>query len=244
MNRLLVIRYEVVRIVLARKYFYILLLVALTTHRQVVGLLTHGEFGTAPFSKLTFVRFLTNASPLLLTALALLCASLFSERELAVRKVLFSAPISSAGYFGFKSAAIVLAYLVAVALPILYGWAYFAWQFRFFDFASFFHPILLFLVAPSVLVFGLTMVAGRINGKLPYGILPLVFLGGVLNLGLPVWIDLCGNNFMLNYQKTLIWTRGTDEMVYFIPTDFLISRILFVLVGVILFGLSLRNVRG
>jgi hypothetical protein len=227
--------------VLTRKYFYILLLLGISSHLTLTRLLAHGTLGTPPFSQLSYAGFLSSTSPLLLVALVLLCAAVFSEKENAVRKILFSAPITHAGYLNLKGAAIAAAFLLAAALPIVHSFAYFGWHFRFFRFDEFIHPILIFLLPSAVFIFGLSMATGEISVKLVYGLLPIVFLLGALNLDLPVWVDLCANNFLLDYQKTLFRSLGSMEVVYHVPMSFLLSRCVLAISGVILFIFACRK---
>jgi hypothetical protein len=165
----------------------------------------------------------------------------FSEKETAVRRILFSAPISYAGYFSAKGAAIAGALLLAAALPIVLSFVYLGWYFRFFQFGDFIHPIVVFLLPSVVFVFGLSMAAGRISAKLVYGLVPIVFLFGFLNLELPVWVDLCSNNFLLHYHKMLFRSLGSMEAVYHIPMNFLLSRMVLAISGVVLFAFACRR---
>ena len=128
-------------------------------------------------------------------------------------------------------------------MPIAASFAYIGWQFRYFRFHEYLHPICVFLVPPLLLGFGLSMAAGRISGKLIYGILPVLFANGILNLDLPVWLDLCGNNFLTHLSKVVFRSLGTMEMRYFIPANFILSRLLFAMIGVGLLGLACRRFR-
>lgn len=243
MTKFYVIGYEFQQIVFTRKYFYILLLLAISSHMKLTRLLAHGTLGTPPFSQLSYASFLSSTAPLLLLALVLLCAAVYSEKELAVRKILFSAPITHAEYLKFKGVAIAAAFLLATALPIAYSFVYFGWHFRFFRFDDFIHPILVFLLPSALFVFGLSMAAGRISITLVYGILPAIFVLGIFNLDLPIWVDLCANNFLLDYQKTLFRSLGSMKAVYHVPWDFLLSRGILAISGIILFAIACRRAR-
>ena len=243
MTSIAAIGHEFRRIVLSRKYFYLLLLLGLSSHKILASLMEQGAYGTAPFSRVSYMKFVIGVNPLLLAILALLCAAVFSEKELAARKILFSSPISPAGYFAIKGTAIAGAFLIAVALPILYSFALYAWQFRFFQYTEFIHPILVFLLPPAIFTFGLAMAMGKVSVKLVYVCVPVLFLSGVVTVGLPVWMDLCGTNFLLNYQKALFLAHRTNEMAYHLPTNFLLSRILLASVGVLLFGVACHKIK-
>jgi hypothetical protein len=200
-------------------------------------------YGTPPFSRLSYAKFLVSTSPFLLVFLITLCGGVFSEREISTRNIVFSTPITTRGYFGLKSAAITGAFLLVASVLIATSFAFIGWQFRYFRFHEYLHPICVFLVPPLLFGFGLAMAAGRISGKLVYGILPALFAMGILNVDLPVWIDLCGNNFLTNLSKVVFRSLGTVEMHYFVPASFLMSRCLFVLIGVGLLILACRRIR-
>ena len=241
MNSLPIIRYELKKIVQSRKYFYLVLLLAAYAYLLSSGTMTHGIYGTAPFSRLSYMHFLTDVSPMLLATLALLCATVYSEKELAVRKILFSAPISPVNYYAVKTSAISIAFLSIVTSMIIYSFVFYGWQYRYFQFGAFVEPILVFLVPPVIFVFGLSMAAGRLSAKLVYGLVPVILFSGLFCFSLPVWVDLCGNNFITNYFRMLVLNRGSGEIVYYLPTDLYLSRWLLVVAGVVLFAVSCRR---
>jgi hypothetical protein len=230
--------YELRRIVFSRKYFYLLLLLGVSAYDTLTRSLIHGAFGTAPFSQVSYIKFATMSNPMLLVTIIVLCAGVFSEKELSARKILFSAPISSAMYFGMKGTAIAGAFLLAMTLHVLYSCVYFGWQFRFFQFQDFLHPIVVFMLPGAVFVFGLSMAVGRFGGRFVYALVPLVFFACALNIDLPVWIDLGGNNLFVSYNEMLLRTVGTTEVIYYVPSLFLFSRYLFIAAGIALFCVS------
>lgn len=111
------------------------------------------------------------------------------------------------------------------------------------DLGTFIEPILVFLVPSVVFVFGLSMAVGRLSAKLVYGLVPIVLFAGVFCFRLPVWVDLCGNNFLTGYFRMLVLNRGSAEMVYYLPTSLILSRWLLVVAGVLLLAISCRKLR-
>ncbi len=238
-----VIAYELKRVIVSRKFFYLLLLLTISSYDTLTRLLADGAFGTPPFSQVSFTKYAILSNLLLLLAMALLCTNVFSEKELAVRKILFSAPISARGYFAVKGIAIGAAFAIAATWSITLCFIFYAWQFRFYQFGDFLHPILVFIIPPAVFVFGLCMALGRVSGSLIYALMPILFFWGGLNLNFPVWVDLSGNHFITNYPLALIRSIGTTEIVYHVPTDFLVSRVVLLIAGVALFGIACRKMR-
>lgn len=238
-NLLKVLKYEVLRLAYNKKYFYMVLIESLFACYILVRFVSVGTDGTAPFSKWTYSEFLSLIGPFLSVILVLLCMSVFSEKEAAVRKIIFSAPLSETKYYLLKASAITAVFLFAASLPILLSFAYYAHYFNFYAYAEFVQPLLLFLLPSQVFVLGLALAAGRINSRLLYPLLPLVLFLGFFNPRFPVWVDIFGNNFL---SWPLRWYLGVMEgpIPYTLPVDFLYSRLIFLFMGVALLALACR----
>ena len=216
-----------------------LLIESLFAFYILMSFVFEGKDGTAPFSKWTYSQFLTLIGPLLSSLLVLLCMSVFSEKEIAVRKIIFSAPLSESKYYLLKASAITAVFVFTASVPILLSFAYYAYYFNFYAYAEFLLPILSFLLPSHVLVLGLAMVAGRINSRLLYLLLPVLFLG-FFYMGLPVWFDLFGNNF-LTWPLRLSLGVFEGPIPYTLPGEFLYSRLIFIFAGVSLLALACRG---
>jgi hypothetical protein len=170
----------------------------------------------------------------LLIVLMLWCAAVFSEKERAVRRIVLATPITGTGYLAIKTAALVAAFALTVGLMVAGSFVFYGRQFGFFAFQDFLHPLVVFLLPSAVFILGLSLAAGQLHPRLVYGLVPLVFCLGVVYLGLPFWLDLCGNNLITIYPKILMRTLGTGEMVYYLPPSFLLSRVGLVVAGLVL----------
>jgi hypothetical protein len=241
MNMGRAVGWELRRILLTRTYLYSVLLILLFSHNALGRLVIHGTYGTAPYSPLSYASFLTLLNPILLSVLMLWCAAVFSERERAVRRISLSTPVSNVGYMAMKAAAIAAAFAITAGLMVAASFAFYIRQFGLHDFQAFLHPLVLFLLAPSVFVLGLSMAAGQLHRRLPHLLVPVLFFAGVMYLGLPPWLDLCANNFLTAYPKILMRTLGTGEMVYHLPSGFVASRVGLVLGGLALLAWSARR---
>lgn len=239
-NLLSVLKYEVLRLAYNKKYFYMALIESILACYVLINLVSRGTDGTAPFSKWTYSEFLSLMGPFLSVVLILLCMSVFSEKEVAVRKIIFSAPLSETKYYLLKTSAIIAAFVLVASLPILLSFAYYAYYFNFYDYAEFLLPLLLFLLPSQVFVLGLALAAGRINSILLYPLLPLMLFLGFFNPRFPAWVDLFGNNFL---SWPLRWYLGVMEgpIPYTLPEDFLYSRLAFAFMGIFLLVLACRR---
>ncbi|AKB36334.1 hypothetical protein MSSAC_1744 [Methanosarcina siciliae C2J] len=235
-----VLKYEVLRLAYNNKYFYMVLIESLFASYILTSFVSGGTDGTAPFSKWTYSEFLSLIGPLLSVILVLLCISVFSEKEVAVRNIIFSTPISEPEYYLLKASAITVVFVFAAFFPLLLSFVYYARYFNFYDYAEFMLPLLLFLLPSQIFVLGLSLAVGRIHSRLLYPLLPLVLFLGFFNPMLPSWFDLFGNNFL---SWPLRWYLGVQEgpIPYILPDDFLYSRLIFTFMGVFMFAFACRK---
>ena len=241
MNTLAALGWELRRILLTRTYLYSLLLIMLVSQNFLGRLIINGTYGSAPYSRVSYAQFLVMMNALLLTVLMLWCAGVFSEKERAVRRTVLSTPITIAGYLGLKAAAVAAAFVFTAGLMVAGSFVFYGWQFGFYAFQEFLNPLAVFLFPSAIFILGLSLAAGQLHARLPYGLIPVVFLMGVTNLNLPQWLDLSGNGYLFSYPKILMRTLGTGEMVYYLTTNFLATRVVLVVAGVALLFWAARR---
>lgn len=241
MNNSILLRYEIRRLILNKKYFYLLLVTAVWTYDILMRLIINGTDGTAPFSQWSYTSFISILNPLLLSILVLLCISLFSEKEIAVRRIIFSTPISEAKYYALKATAILCVMFVTSAVPIVMSLIYYAYLFRFYGYLDFLMPVTLFLLPGFIFVLGLSMVLGKQSVKFLYILLPTVFFSGMFNLGLSPYLDVCGNNLLVEYLVRLTLEQKGGMLPYILPQAFIYSRVVFVILGTILFLVACKK---
>ena len=64
MNNLTVIKYEIQKLVFTKKYFYMILVLAVWTTDVLLRLVINGFYSTAPFSKWSYSEFMTLVCPI------------------------------------------------------------------------------------------------------------------------------------------------------------------------------------
>lgn len=225
MINLRVVSYEIWRTLATKKYGYILLGLCLLAWYTLHSRIYQGYSGTAPYSALSYSHYLSGLNAFLLPLLILFCIPVFDAKEKAARRILFSSPLTPRVYYLFKTAAIATCFSITASLLVLVGVAFYIWEFRFFAFHTFAFPSLLFLASPAILLLGLSMALGQWTVKSLYGLIPLVWILSIMNLGLPTWVDIAGNNYLLWHAKmsarqalvggdpvelihpTLVWSR-------------------------------------
>ncbi len=234
MNTLAAIGWELRRILLTRTYLYSLLLIMLFSQNTLGRLIINGWYGSAPYSRVSYAQFLVLMNAPLLIVLMLWCGAVFSEKERAVRRIVLSTPLTNAGYIAIKTVAIAAAFVLTAGLMVAGSFVFYGRQFGFYAFQDFLNPLAVFLLPSAVFILGLSLAVGQLHPRLPYGLLPMVFFAGVLNLNLPQWLDLSGNGYMFSYTKILMRSLGTGEMIYHLTPDFLATRVVLVVAGVAL----------
>ena len=161
---------------------------------------------------------------------------MFSEKERAVRRIVLSTPITNAGYLGIKTAAIAAAFVLTAGLMVAGSFVFYGRQFGFFAFGDFLHPLVVFLLPPAVFILGLSLAAGHCS--------PGSFMAWSRWSSSPAWPTWAfppgwtsaATTSWSSYPKILMRTLGTGEMIYYLPTNFLISRVGLVLAGIALLG--------
>ncbi len=241
MNTLAALGWELRRILLTRTYLYSLLLIMLFSQNILGRIIINGWYGSAPYSRVSYAQFLVMMNAPLLTVLMLWCAAVFSEKERAVRRIVLSTPLTNAGYLGFKAAAIAAAFVLTAGLMVAGSFLFYVRQFGFHAFQEYLNPLAVFVLPSAIFILGLSLAAGQLHARLPYGLIPVVFFLGVLNLNLPQWLDLSGNGYLFSYPKILMRALGTGEMTYHLTTYFLVTRVVLVLAGVALLYWAARR---
>jgi hypothetical protein len=239
-----VVAYELWRILGTKKYGYILLGLCLLALYILNARIYHGFDGTAPYSALSFSHYLVGLNGFLLPLLILLCVPVFDAREQAVRRILFATPISPRTYYLIKISAIGTGFGITVAILVLVSVVFYSWEFQFFAFHKFVFPFLLFLASPALLLVGISLTMGQWNVKWLYMLIPVVWLTSILNVDLPTWLDLAGNNHLLWHTKMVARQSllGGEPAELMQPT-LIWSRVAFAAVGILLLAWVCRSRR-
>ena len=236
MTNIILLKYEIRRLIFTKKYFYMILLLTIWTMDVLMRLIINGFYYTAPFSQWSYSEFITLISPILLIILILLCTNIFSEKEISVKNIIYSTPISQEKYYIMKGGAVFIVFFLTTVLPIIISFVYYAFLFEYTEYKYFIFPIILFIIPTSIFIFGFSIFIGKINNKLLYGLIPITIIIGCLNLRpLPVWMDVFGNNFLQDYALQLVLSSNSDEVPFIIPNNFIYSRLIFTALGILLF---------
>lgn len=235
MNNINLLKYEIKRVIISKKYFYMLLLTGVLSYDVLTRLVTGGYYGTAPFSEWTYTFFINLISPLVISVMIFMVTNIFNEKELRARKILFSSPISQSKYYILKISAIVVTFILTVLVPIIISFIYYKVLFNYSEFFRFIKYIIWFFIPPFIFLLGVSMALGKISTKLLYGLIPITYLLGVINTSgiLPPWLDIFGQHFFNMSTFADLIGRESQVVPFNLPNSFIHSRLIFICIGII-----------
>lgn len=244
MNSFRVFLYEMKMIMSSKLFIFFLLVTIVFSYSLMRNLTVLGVANTAPFSQWSYSSFLCSINSLLMPLLLLLCGRIYDKKELRVRPLIFSTPISDAKYYLIKGIAVFNAYILAALAAILVSFIFYIVVFRFSGFTSLMFPVSLFMLPPAVFIFGLGMLLGKLDERLIYLLVPVMFLLPVLKFELPIWIDPFCGNIITQYPLKVMLISGNNTDNFILPSGLFVSRCLFLIIGLALYAMvCTKNVK-
>ncbi|MDE6620161.1 MAG: hypothetical protein K2K74_06680 [Lachnospiraceae bacterium] len=224
-----IIYYELRRMLLNKTFFGMLLVNGLFAWFTLSYDIIMGTAYTAPFSLWSYCVYLGRTLPLAMITVLLLLANYYYSRKQKQVEILTSAtPVSSFCQIMIRTLAagicFLLIYLVVIVLALLFYVSFF----RFHDFAAFVLPSVVLLLPCFVLFTSLGQLLGSIHRSLVYVLMLLAFaLHSITGA-----FDFFGAGYFSTVPLTL--PIGTDgEPAFEISAAFLITRLLYVVLGII-----------
>lgn len=238
MTNIKLFNYELKQIIYTKKYFYINLILILFGLNTLDGNLSpHNPVGIV--TKWSYSSFITSCNSFLIVFTAILCITIFSEKEEKVKNIIFSTKFSEKGYYLIKQLSIFTAITISLLILIITSFIWYGYYLKFYSFKDFLYPIFIFAFPAIIFTLGISMNLGRWSEKILYLLVPLLFIGTALTLRLPCWVDIAGNNtiYVLNYFTV----RGNEDFI--LPINFICSRLIMVGIGIILGVFACRKDR-
>ncbi|WP_027626303.1 hypothetical protein [Clostridium lundense] len=235
-----ILKYELKRIIFS-KIFVITFIIALFF--SMIDLYTkiiQGVSGTSPFSKWSYCKFLCDINTIMLLILMLTCTGLFSRNEERVREITSCTSLPQKKYLATKSLALFISYLIIAVCCILISLAFYKTTFSFINFQSFLLPILIILLPTFVFVFGTSMFLGSKSQILLYVWIPIVLILSLISFSSTPFIDIFAKGYV-TYMPTVLSVDSFGEPVFSLSLDFIISRLIFTLVGMVLYVASFKK---
>ncbi|MBC2396405.1 hypothetical protein [Clostridium tetanomorphum] len=219
-------KYELKRL-LVNKFFLSLLIISILYSRQVMCKdIILGVANTAPFSGWSYGAYLAKVLPILLVALLFFISFLYSKQEKSVQALTKATPIDPLRFQMLRCGAIMVAFSLIFAVPIVYSLWFYGANFHFTNFGSLALPTVITLLPSMLFVFGAGMLGGQCHQAIIFVLIVVIIL--INYFPLPYAFDLFGVNFFTNYPIHL----GTVEPAFFIPTTVLIGKFIYGLLGI------------
>ncbi len=233
-----ILKYEIKRLVFNKKFFYIVLIIGVLSYDFLTRLVIGGYGYSAPFSQLSYSLFMSMMVPFSLIVLFLLCTTVSSRKEIGARKIIFSSPLKQTKYYAIKAASILVAFLITALVPIIMSFIFYSITFNYHNFLNFIVPIILFFLPPVFLAIGLFFLVGSISNKLLYILIPVIFFFTSFNFNQPYLLDLSGTCYINRFSYTIDPMLASSNILPNISSSFLISRLVLIAVGFILFFIT------
>lgn len=244
MNKYKIFHYELRRVIFAKGYVFLLILILLYSSYTIKTSVLHGYANTAPFSEWSFIQYLLSITPFLSTILLFYLSKLYSPSEKKVMNITSSMKFSGPLYFFIKISVVAIAYLFATLLALIVCFIFYGKVFGFYDYKNFMSCILLVLIPQLVLILGIGLWISKINYNFSYVLIALIFILSLKNDTSSYYLDFLGSSIM-KIPMNQIPVKGV--IAYVIPNDYIVSRVLFSIIGIslILIGCMRYNmVRG
>ncbi|AKA67235.1 hypothetical protein [Clostridium scatologenes] len=235
-----ILKYELKRIIFS-KIFVITFIIALFF--SVIDLYTEiiqGVSGTAPFSKWSYCKFLCDINTIMLLILMLTCTGLFSRNEQRVREITSCTSLPQKKYLTTKNLALLISYLIIAMCCIFISVIFYKTTFNFTNFENFLLPILIILLPTFAFVFGTSMFLGSKKQIFLYIWIPIVLILSLVNFNNAPFIDIFAKGYA-SYMPTILPVDGFGEPVFILSSHFIISRIIFTLIGIMLYLASFKK---
>lgn len=236
-----ILKYELKRIVFSKLFLLTFFLAVLFSVFDLYTEIIQGVSGTAPFSQWSYCKFLCNINTITLLLLMLSCTDLFSKNEHRVKEITSCSPISQKKYLLIKSLALFISYFIITFCCILISMLFYITTFHIVNFVSFLLPMLIILVPAFMFVFGSSMFLGSKSQGLLYAWIPIVLVLSLMQSNLNVMFDVFGKGYV-TYMPTILPVNESFEPVFWLSLDFLMSRIFFASIGLLLYVISFQNI--
>ncbi|WPC43735.1 hypothetical protein [Clostridium sp. JS66] len=184
-----------------------------------------------------------DINTIMLLILMLSCTGLFSRNEQRVREITSCTSLPQKKYLATKSLALSISYLIIAIYCILISFVFYKTTFNFTDFQKFLLPMLIILLPTFVFVFGTSMFLGSKSQTLLYAWIPIILILSLISFNNAPFIDIFAKGYV-TYMPTVLSVDSLGEPVFSLSLNFIMSRLIFTLIGMILYVASFKKLSG
>jgi len=172
--------------------------------------------------------------------LMLLCTDIFSKNEQRVREITSCISLPQKKYIATKNLAIFISYLIILVCCILISLVFYKTTFNYTNFQSFLLPSLVILLPTFVFVLGMSMFLGSKSQILLYVWIPIVLLLSLIGFSSMPFCDIFAKGY-ITYMPKVLPVDSLGEPVFRLSLDFIMSRLILTLIGVVLYIYPFRK---
>jgi hypothetical protein len=235
-----ILKYELKRIIFSKMFVITFIIALLFSVINLYTAIIQGISGTAPFSQWSYCKFLCDINTIMLLILMFSCTGLFSRNEQRVREITSCTSLPPKKYIATKILALFISYLIIALCCILISFVFYKTTFDFTNFQNFLMPIIIILFPTFMFAFGTSIFLGSKNQSLLYAWIPIVLLLSLINFSSTPFIDIFSKGY-ITYMPTILPVDSLGEPVFSLSLDFIMSRLLFTLIGMVLYRASFRK---
>jgi hypothetical protein len=238
-----ILKYELKKIIFSKMFVITFIIALFFTVIDLYTEIIQGVSGTAPFSQWSYCKFLCDINTIMLLILMLSCTGLFSRNEQRVREITSCTSLPQKKYLATKSLALFISYIITGVCCILISLAFYKTTFEFTNFQNFFIPSLIILLPTFVFAFGTSMFLGSKSQTLLYAWIPIVLILSLISFNSTPFADIFAKGYVTSMPAVLP-VDSLGEPVFRLSFDFIMSRLLFTLVGMVLYVASFKKRSG
>ncbi|OPJ64791.1 hypothetical protein [Clostridium oryzae] len=235
-----ILKYELKRLIFSRMFVITFIIALFFSVLDLYTQIIQGVSGTAPFSKWSYCKFLCDINTIMLLIFMLSCTGLFSRNEQRVREITSCTSLPQKKYLATKCFALFISYLIIALCCILISLAFYKTTFNFRSFQNFLLPMLIILLPTFVFVFGTSMFLGSKGQTLLYAWIPIVLILSLISFNKAPFIDIFAKGYV-TYMPTVLPVDSIGEPVFRLSLNFIVSRFVFILVGMVLYMTSFKR---
>lgn len=235
-----IFKYELRRLIL-NKFFIGLLIINLAYAQLILtGYIIAGVAYTAPFSPWSFGAYLARVMPISILTVLFLLTFYYSKKEKQTEVLTTATPVDLVHYTLVRSGAVAISFLIICILILGLSLYFYVSLFDYWNFASFILPTGLVLLPCFAFAMGIGNLAGRIHPGLIYALMLVTLVVGFG--GITGNFDFFGYGYFSSYPISL--PVGLDgEPAFTVSIGFIIARMIYLSLGVILMIINTRFTR-
>ena len=238
MTRLL--KYELRRLLINKFFLGLLVVNGLFAWYILTSDTVAGVAYTSPFSPWSFSAYLASVMPMAILTVLFLLTFFHSKNEKQVTVLTSTTPMDTVRYALIRMIALTVGFLLLCALLIGMSLYFYAVYFDYWECSVFVVPAIVTILPCFVFILGVGHWIGRIDSRFLYALMLIFFMMNFIQI--PGEFDLFGGGYYTSIPLSL--PAGMDgEPAFVLNMAFLAARALYLVVGMVLFIVSVRPAR-